>query len=93
MSEKTPTDLNTEYKLGLSPDQIGEFARLGGDEAVARLRAIGGWLSRVNVQNHDGVTVTPALSGIPRRCPGHPRGDTPPGRAEVGDEAWEVRSW
>ena len=62
MSEKTPADLNTEYKLGLSPDQIREFARLGGDEAVARLQAIGGWLSRVNVQNHDGVTVTPALS-------------------------------
>ena len=64
MSEHTLPDLNTEYKLRLSPDQLDEFAKLGGDEAVARLGAIGAWLSRVNVQNHDGVTVTPALSGF-----------------------------
>ena len=69
MSEKTLAALNTEYKLGLSPDQIGEFARLGGDEAAARLHAIDGWLSRVNVQNHDGVTVTPALSGFLANAP------------------------
>ncbi len=64
MSDKTPANLNAEYKLRLTSDQLDEFARLGGDEAVARLQAMGEWLSRVNVQNHDGVTLTPALSGF-----------------------------
>ena len=56
--------LNNEYRMRLSREQVAEFEGLGKDEGIARLRAVAEWLSGVNVQNHDGVTVTPVLSAL-----------------------------
>ena len=58
------TDLAAELNFKLSVGQIADFAKLPGKEGANRLRAIADWLTRVNVQNHDGVKVTPALSSF-----------------------------
>ncbi len=54
--------LNREHRIRLAPEQIAEFEALGEDEGIARLQSVADWLSRVNVQNHDGVRITPVLS-------------------------------
>ena len=56
--------LNDEHRMRLSAEQVGEFERLGRDEGMARMQAVAAWLSRVNVQNHDGVRITPVLSAL-----------------------------
>ena len=65
MSDETAFErLNSENRMRLSSEQLAEFEKLGGDEGIARLQAVAEWLSRVNVQNHDGVRVTPILSAL-----------------------------
>ena len=66
MSDETAFErLNSENRMRLSSEQIAEFERLGGDdEGISRLQAVADWLSRVNVQNHDGVRITPILSAL-----------------------------
>ena len=65
MSDETAFErLNSENRMRLSSEQLAEFEKFGGDEGIARLQAVADWLSRVNVQNHDGVTVTPVLSAL-----------------------------
>ncbi len=65
MSTKTTLmSLATELNLRLTEDQVEDFAHLPGDEGANRLRTIAEWLARVNVQNHDGVKVTPSLSAF-----------------------------
>ena len=56
--------LNDEHRMRLSPEQIAEFERLGDDEGIPRMQSVADWLSRVNVQNHDGVRITPVLSAL-----------------------------
>lgn len=65
MTDETVFDrLNDEYRMRLSSEQIAEFQVLGDDKGIARMQAVADWLSRVNVQNHDGVRITPALSAL-----------------------------
>ena len=56
--------LNDEHRMRLSSEQIAKFEGLGQEEGIARMQAVAEWLSRVNVQNHDGVRITPALSAL-----------------------------
>ena len=56
--------LNDEHRMRLSSEQIAEFEGLGNEEGIARMQAVAEWLSRVNVQNHDGVRITPVLSAL-----------------------------
>ena len=65
MSDETAFErLNSENRMRLSSEQIVEFERLGDDEGISRMQSVAEWLSRVNVQNHDGVRVTPTLSAL-----------------------------
>ena len=65
MSDETVFEkLNDEYRMRLSSEQIAEFEGLGDVEGIARMQVVADWLSRVNVQNHDGVRVTPVLSAL-----------------------------
>ena len=63
-TETTFQRLNDEHRMRLTSEQIAEFEGLGDDEGMARMQAVADWLSRVNVQNHDGVRVTPVLSSL-----------------------------
>ncbi len=63
-AESTFEKLNREHRMRLSSEQIAEFERLGGANGIARMQAVADWLSRVNVQNHDGVRITPVLSAL-----------------------------
>ncbi|MYD52159.1 MAG: hypothetical protein F4W93_11860 [Dehalococcoidia bacterium] len=56
--------LNDEARMRLSSEQIAEFEGLGQEEGIARMQSVADWLSRVNVQNHDGVRITPVLSAL-----------------------------
>lgn len=65
MNDETAFEtLNRERRMRLSPEQIAEFEWLGDNEGIARMQAVADWLSRVNVQNHDGVRITPVLSAL-----------------------------
>ncbi len=65
MNDETAFEtLNREARMRLSTEQVGEFEGLGHDEGMARMQAVADWLSRVNVQNHDGVRITPVLSAL-----------------------------
>ena len=51
--------------MRLSSEQLAEFEKLRWTTRVSRgCKSVADWLSRVNVQNHDGVTVTPVLSAL-----------------------------
>ena len=63
-TETTFQRLNDEHRMRLTSEQIAEFEGLGDDEGMARMQAVADWLSRVNVQNHDGVRITPVLSSL-----------------------------
>jgi len=56
--------LNDEHRMRLSSEQIAEFEGLAQEKGIARMQAVAEWLSRVNVQNHDGVRITPVLSAL-----------------------------
>ena len=65
MSDETAFErLNSENRMRLSSEQIAEFERLGDDEGISQMQSVAEWLSRVNVQNHDGVRITPTLSAL-----------------------------